>query len=939
MMAAASADYKLAPGRRRKGITLACFILATTIIMGTAAYVDSYSVHEWVTITDVGPFAMSVSVTDSYYVTTLQEMVARIRALPGVERAAYEERTYAAFTKGNQTSLGQYDGYIVGLDSDFIDVFPESFVLLQGRLPNNVSETALLVDVVQKLHVGIGETVNCSGYFGSSLLKVVGIYSSPLQTSEYSYYYLGFAIVEPGLAGEQYVQQNVLLDVDRTTLTPYDPNAAWNYLRSIEESIKHLDAGYSPPSSYSTRFWVFDPLANSVVSFMGWRMSMRFSETVRGAAVILVVLLTMLVALRFNINDRRYESSMLVSRGASRSDLDHMVIKELAALSVAGLVLGVLFGLLVSRIAAASTGFFEFDLSRLWSEPFLVSIESFVFAVVVGGLMPAAAFLVYRVFYKTKHSVEDQGGKLGRVVRVLAVIRWDFALLIFSGLAMSLTYSTGMNVQTNPAMTIMAYVSPIALFLALASLTIKGFRRGADWLSRRVSRITGDLPAYGVRRIGKEASSAGLVAVLIVLSLTVAWNYAFVGASVPLTKINQAKFAFGADVTFHLDKMSPLDRHNFVGNASANSQVEAGASLSVLSVMLSASTYEYTTAVVMDPSEYLKVGYDFRGNPLESSELKEAMLTLASTPSGVIITSDIATEYGLSIGDALRASYQSTDGTRVIVFTILGVEPALSTAVLLDTGYAEPYGTPVFYQEYASPTGSPQYYYYWYNRVGINTIWTNRAYMSEQVNLTAEGVHLCCVRTAPNVNGTNLAQQIIGSTWNASIGDRDWASVTRDLTGYVNRAEYRMDRSIDTMFTVCMILSLFAAFTVYAGEDIQTRRREIALLRAMGSDTHLVARLQGAEMLVLAFLSFLLALIFTPILVVNTLAMYSTSYYIFPAAFTLVVPWFQLVVILLLFAGSIAGFVIVVAALSPRVRLATALNAAWAEANPYGGDL
>ncbi len=356
-MAAAPADYEFARGLRRKGMTLACFVLATTMVMGIAAYVDSYSVHEWVTMTDIGPFAMSVSVSDRYYSPTLAEMVTTIRGLPGIERAAYLESTWAILSAGNQTSLDQYYGSIVELGSDFLGVFPESFVFLQGRLPKNTSETALLVNVVEQLHIGIGDTVNCSVYPNWSVLKVVGVYSTPLMTSEYSYYSLGVAVVNNTLMSQTNMQPTVLVDVDRTPLTPYDANAAWNYMRSIEESIKALDPSYNPQNYYYTRFYVQDSLANAIGSFMSWRMAMRFSEVARGAAVILIVLLTMLLALRFNINDRRYESSMLISRGASNSDLDHMVIKELAVLTVAGLFLGVFFGLLVSRIDCLSHGF------------------------------------------------------------------------------------------------------------------------------------------------------------------------------------------------------------------------------------------------------------------------------------------------------------------------------------------------------------------------------------------------------------------------------------------------------------------------------------------------------------------------------------------------------------------------------------------------------
>jgi hypothetical protein len=42
--------------------------------------------------------------------------------------------------------------------------------------------------------------------------------------------------------------------------------------------------------------------------------------------------------------------------------------------------------------------------------------------------------------------------------------------------------------------------------------------------------------------------------------------------------------------------------------------------------------------------------------------------------------------------------------------------------------------------------------------------------------------------------------------------------------------------------------------------------------------------------------------------------------------------------ILALFLVSVAVFVIVVASLASRVNVAAALNAAWAESAPYGGE-
>ena len=75
-----------------------------------------------------------------------------------------------------------------------------------------------------------------------------------------------------------------------------------------------------------------------------------------------------------------------------------------------------------------------------------------------------------------------------------------------------------------------------------------------------------------------------------------------------------------------------------------------------------------------------------------------------------------------------------------------------------------------------------------------------------------------------------------------------------------------------------------------------------------------------------------------PVFMVNAILTYRTSYYVFPTPAHLVLPWVLMGSILALFLVSVAVFVIVVASLASRVNVAAALNAAWAESAPYGGE-
>ena len=136
-----------------------------------------------------------------------------------------------------------------------------------------------------------------------------------------------------------------------------------------------------------------------------------------------------------------------------------------------------------------------------------------------------------------------------------------------------------------------------------------------------------------------------------------------------------------------------------------------------------------------------------------------------------------------------------------------------------------------------------------------------------------------------------------------------------------------------------MVATVFGAFNVYAAEGAVARKREIALLRSMGAEGTLVVKAQSAEMLVLLAVSSLLLVGYGPVSFAITLFTYPTTYYVFPISVFPVIPWMTLLAVVSLFLLSVFVFIIVISAITSKVNIATALNAAWAESGPYGGDV
>lgn len=930
-MSAFQVGYELSGGLRRKSATLLCFVLASAMVMGVTTYVDSFSIHEWDTVIDIGSIAMTVESGST-------DIANRVANIEGVEKVATIDVSSGSVSLANTTSYDQWGGSVVSLSAEIFTEFPDAFVLNDGRFPVSDSEIALHASVAKEIGAQTGDIVNYTLWgFGIqfSLLQLVGVFGNPGiwgDSSHYYYYTYYIAVVVPSLLDSTSLRVTTILDVDRSRVNAYDTSSSLSFLAGIEESIRRLDPSYVPP--YGSSYYVYDLLGEAVNSYVSWKMSARLSQVSRGGGVVLLIGLVCFLAIRFNVNDRRYESTMLVSRGASPSDIRHIALRELTGITIVGIVVGLGVGLLISRLACAATGFFEFSLSLIWEEPFLVSIESIFFSVLAGGLIPPVVFLAYRMVYSTKKSVELETSRLARVSRLFRFIRWDFLIVMLASLLMVAMYSSGLVVQTNPVLYAISGFAPFALFLGASSLVMKAFRRGANRLSRAMSLLTGYVPSMvGVRRIGKSASSAAPVAVVLVLAISLAWGSAAVGASMPVTKMNQAKFAFGADLTFHLDSLDHDQWDQFFTNVTLHPQVKACTKLSVVSATLGMSwmDYEGVSLVAMNPVEYMAVGYDYQGSPLNTSPLREPLLTLGSVSSGAIVSADIATDYALEEGDTIRAFDQSTGEATIITFTVVAIAEALSDGLLLDTGYETPYYGPIVFLD--------GYYYWGSMEVGKNTIWVNAAFVESQLNLTHSAENLYCVRTAEGANSTAVGQSLLDSGGVDVITGDEWASVTKEVSSYVQQTSYRMDRSVDTMMTVMLIATISGGFLLYASEDIQARRREVALMRAMGSDRRLIVKTQGAEMIVLALSSIVLLTLFAPVLVTNLLVGYHISYYVFPAGVTTVLPWVQMIVVFLVFLGSITVFALLAALLSSRVNLASALNAAWAEAGPYGGEL
>jgi len=932
-MAAVPVGYEAFHSLRRRSVTLLCFILASTMAMGITVFVDSYSVHEWDKNLDIGAIAIRVSGNN------IQSYVDDIQALSGVIKAEGLRYGYGNLQREANETAGIEQLYTWGLaltpSQEFFDAFPDYITLVRGRMPENITEITVINSLSVYYDVNIGDELLYSRGDTQTTVEVVGFYTQENQAdSPYYWQYDSIALVFYNLIPTNEADLEILIDVDRSPLTAFNPAGSLAHMNDIDNSIRMLDPLYDPVYNPYPNLWVQDYLASGISAYMYWVQGTRITEMLRASSILLLVVLVTFLAIRHNVNERRYEESMLISRGAAKNDLERIVTREILELSIVSCLLGIPLGLLFSRIAISATSFFAFDAILFFTEPMLVSLDSLIIAVIVGIALPMLTLGGYRAVYSTKKRVDEERGRMAKIAKGLNLIRWDVLIVAIAGLLLLALSTGGPSVAGNPILSLIFPIMPLPLFLGISSLSMKAFRSGANRISRGLKRFVGEIPSsIGIRRIGKEASSAGAAAMVLVLAICLSWNSAIIDASLPITAENQARLAVGSDLTFMLDEWNYDAWDEFITNITNHDLTTAATVVSEKELYLSAEYGDVTSFLAIDPLAYAGIGYDYQGLQLNESDISSLIGQMQAAPDSAIITSDIAIRYKLEVGDVLRASTMEEDAFPV-TFRIIGITEALPE---MPSAYDWWY-----YDSYYITPFSP--FYGWGVEVGKWRVIVNREYFGTLFNLVNETSNFLCVKTLDNVNTTSFVEDVFAAGGSIAVQEDGWDSVYSRIHNYIDNTQYRMERAIDTMLTVLTVGSIVGAFSIYAVEGLRARRREIALLRSVGASKNTIIRAQGAEMLVLVLFSLFLLLVYSPLFLSTSIASAggSTSRIIseiYPIAVFLVIPWYTILAVLGFFLLTVTMFIIIIAALSSKINLAESLNAAWAEAGPYGGDV
>jgi ABC-type lipoprotein release transport system permease subunit len=896
---------------------MVCFLIVSTMVMGVTVYLDSVSMHTWNRLTDVGPHAMIAHGED------IENHVSDIENLPHVTKAAFTQDAIA-FLRMDQNEVYQggglapdfmMSGRSYGLSQDYVESFPSVFNLLDGRFPETELEIAIPLRVADTANVWLGAQLNFSHYLNGpkNPVFVVGVYVQEVGSRSVDYYYDSIGVVLPSLLNPEQIEYRVYLDVERNLITSFDPLGSLSRLDVVKESILGLYPGYPEEIRYS-EFYVSNHLAAGVEEYVDWLNTQRIDQLARGQILILLASLLALLIVRYNFNERVQEIRFLLSRGASSFYANRIVYGDLLAVSMLASPLAIILGAMSSRIAISSVGFMVFSSSLFLSEPLLISLDTVITSLILGAALPTFGVLAYHILSPKEKETEKEPGRIARLTKGVRLIRWDLSIVLISSLLMAAIYVGGTAIRENPFILAVQPLLPIPVFLGIASLTSKAMSRAGSRLSGPLSRVFGKASAsIGARRAGQDTSMTGPYTLVLALTLVLVINSAATSATLPNTQLKHTQFAVGADITFRLSRAMVSEWSDFALDVNAHALAEDGAFVATGTMYLSEGSQGSVSFIGVSPQEYSRVGYDHTGTRLEDSYMNQYMVELATSPTGVLISEDIAQEFQLQAGDTLRAFSLGTDGDSA-EFNVIAVVPAAPAPMIPTTGSQV--------------------------TVGLARVILNIDYIATKIDLVEAATNYYCVRTAEDANSTILVEELSQSwgadqTTHAIIYPDYWAGVSQVMDTFAAQPEYTMDRAIDSMVAMMSVGAVLGAATLYEVNLKRTRKREVALLKALGARSKNLLAAHLAEIVVLTILGVFVLIVFGPIFVANSLELSLARYrlwsYSFPNLMYLGISWtLSLAFVGVLCITAVAGSLLLFPLLQ-RFRLRDGLESTWTE--------
>jgi len=722
----------VAIARRRTQVlySLVGTLLAVAMVAGTSIAVDSSSVSMLLSATRDIPVDF-VAVNSSYPLffneSHFEPVLQQLSQIENVECATALARLGGTdlWPSLGGWAVGPRDGALAPLGTNLLFLPSESEGLMAhfgiiGKLPER-DMVAISKNMARNLDVGVGDWIVCSYEFEGGTSLNLSFRVSSIWDQSLPYAPLGMSEKIPGsvVIGYSYLQESIwgatqeevpFVDPVILNMDDADPVAAL-----VENASSQ--AGYAINLEIQYYVWVdrtdvfrggnadlsvrrledlrsrLDDVAQPYgLEFYGSALSIPLKSSEAEAAwtrtifiglslpVVAIGVYLSLVGTDLGMTERRLEIATLKARGASASQVRALLLLECSMLGFAGGLLGLVFGLVVSRIFVASaTGFLTGGVPEYPASGFLVSPLSVVSSIVLGiclmllsaygPVKRASGIPISQALHVHASSVEQTEYKprLDMILLGLVALSVGSVLAARIGIDLSSTVSLSANMVLYLVWGLGTVVSPFVPFLlsfALVRLITRGTSRPYSFFTPLVKPWTKHLHYIvekNIRRSPRRASNLCLI-----MSLTLAFGV-FVSVAMESTishEVAVLEYETGADLRVEADLLGGgSDPRNI--NFTLLDQVEGLPGVSGVCrysvVWLVDGFHELGglgNAAVLDRSAYLDV-VRYQGRSFED---EHRTLELLQRNGTVLVREEYAGLTGVDVGDDIQVDLRYYDG-------------------------------------------------------------------------------------------------------------------------------------------------------------------------------------------------------------------------------------------------------------------------------------
>jgi ABC-type antimicrobial peptide transport system permease subunit len=529
---------------------------------------------------------------------------------------------------------------------------------------------------------------------------------------------------------------------------------------------------------------------------------------------------------------RTVEVGVLRSKGASHSQISAIFLWESLIISSIAVIMGIVFSILFAPLIPASIDFMIFD----WSVyVFYISNTVLTWSTILRAIgltvFPSMLFILYLAWKAAKteiglalveatedpnEQVESHGFTIGAstILLVIAIVMIFILPRLPIFFMMELAFGT-------------------AAWFFIAYNGSKVSRAGLAKVSRRMSFLLGqkNIISAGYLKMRKGRIIPLMVVLCLTMSITIAFAVQSESLRVDLNR--EIGYAVGADLRID-SSMRDFSFSNTLGNYSGIETVTP-----VLRTVAWQSS-EILTIEAIYPEKYAQIGH-FDQSSFDGANSSVMLSELAEVSNGIIISEYHAQLWNKTVGSTLNLEMTDIGTTQTVQFIVVGVI----------------HSAPGF--GYASVTANPPSSLgagFGFQAAQDGFALANIQFISSVIDHRSTDLFLA--KFQDNVNRTGLVEALRLLPGVNPIVPEEFDLKSKSL--YTALFLNTVDGLSSIGFVMSLVLSIFA-LSISLGSVVRERRKEYAVIRAIGGSRHQVVSMVFSEFAGVVIASLALSLV------------------------------------------------------------------------------